>query len=151
MLYKQRFESEVLNMAEFKDILQYLREKSGMSQRELAAKLNLSSAAVSNYEKGVRVPDLQTLNLLADIFGVSLGFLTGKENNAEINRINWDMAVNPNKYQSETETEIAIAKYDRDDFIIEMVKTTANFSREQMQRVLEYAKGLQLLSEKEKR
>lgn len=151
MLYKQRFESEVLNMAEFKDILQYLREKSGMSQRELAAKLNLSSAAVSNYEKGVRVPDLQTLNLLADIFGVSLGFLTGKENNAETNRINWDMAVNPNKYQSETETEIAIAKYDRDDFIIEMVKSTANFSREQMQRVLEYAKGLQLLSEKEKR
>ena len=138
-------------MAEFKDILQYLREKAGMSQRELAAKLNLSSAAVSNYEKGVRVPDLQTLNLLADIFGVSLGFLTGKENNAEINRINWDMAANPNKYQSETETEIAIAKYDRDDFIIEMVKTTASFSREQMQRVLEYAKGLQLLSEKEKR
>ena len=138
-------------MAEFKDILQYLREKAGMSQRELAAKLNLSSAAVSNYEKGVRVPDLQTLNLLADIFGVSLGFLTGKENNAETSRINWDMAINPNKYQSETETEIAIAKYDRDDFIIEMVKTTANFSREQMQRVLEYAKGLQLLSEKEKR
>lgn len=138
-------------MAEFKDILQYLREKSGMSQRELAAKLNLSSAAVSNYEKGVRVPDIQTLNLLADIFGVSLGFLTGKENNAETNRINWDMAINPNKYQSETETEIAIAKYDRDDFIIEMVKTTASFSREQMQRVLEYAKGLQLLSEKEKR
>lgn len=138
------------NMAEFKDILSYLRRKNNMSQTELARKLNLSSAAVSNYEKGVRMPDVQTLGILAEIFGVSMEFLTGKEDGSEIKKIGWDMALHPDEYVSEKETEISIALSDRNDFIVEMIRETADFDADQMRRVIEYAKALRVLMESQK-
>ncbi len=49
-----------------------LREKSGMTQTELAERLDLSKSVVSAYEKGIRNPSHKVLEQIADIFGVSL-------------------------------------------------------------------------------
>lgn len=49
-----------------------LRESSGMTQTELAEKIGVSKSVVSAYEKGIRNPSNKTLQLIADIFGVSL-------------------------------------------------------------------------------
>lgn len=49
-----------------------LREKSGMTQTELADKVGVSKSVVSAYEKGIRNPSNKTLELIADIFGVSM-------------------------------------------------------------------------------
>jgi len=49
-----------------------LREKSGMTQTELAERLELSKSVVSAYEKGIRNPSHKVLEQIADIFGVSL-------------------------------------------------------------------------------
>ena len=52
-----------------------LRRKSGLSQEELADKLDVSRQAVSKWETGSAVPTTETLVQLADFFGVSLDFL----------------------------------------------------------------------------
>lgn len=58
--------------------LKILREESKLSQLDLANKLNMSQQAVSAYEKETREPDIETINKLADFFGVSIDYLLGK-------------------------------------------------------------------------
>lgn len=52
--------------------LKCLREQRGMSQQELAEVLEISQAAVGNWENEHREPDLKTIIRLAQYFGVSL-------------------------------------------------------------------------------
>ena len=55
----------------FADNLKTLRKESGMFQRELAQKLNMTKNAVSGWEVGRNQPDYDTLLLICDIFDVS--------------------------------------------------------------------------------
>ena len=66
-------------MAEFKDMLKYFRERAGLSQSELAAKLGLSASTISMYEVGKRQPDFEKEELIADFFNVDLNTLRGKD------------------------------------------------------------------------
>lgn len=52
--------------------LKYLREKRGMSQKDLSTFLGLSQAAVGNWESGSRTPDIETIIKLAQFFDVTL-------------------------------------------------------------------------------
>jgi transcriptional regulator with XRE-family HTH domain len=52
-----------------------LRMSRHMTQDELAAKLGISRAALSHYEKGRREPDYETLIKIADLFQVSLDYI----------------------------------------------------------------------------
>lgn len=54
------------------------RNSLDLSQEELAQKLNVSKQTISNWENGNRIPDAQTLILLADIFDVSTDYLLGR-------------------------------------------------------------------------
>ena len=65
---------------EFGEFLAKLRKEKGYLQKEIAAYLNVTVATVSNYEKGVHTPDLNTLIKLADFYGVSLDYLVGRDN-----------------------------------------------------------------------
>lgn len=56
-------------------LLATLRKEKGVLQKEVATYLNVTVATVSNYEKGVHAPDLDTLILLADFFDVSTDYL----------------------------------------------------------------------------
>ena len=56
-----------------------LRKKKGLTQRQLAEKLNVSDKAVSRWENGIGYPEITQLPTLASIFGVAVDFLmTGK-------------------------------------------------------------------------
>lgn len=60
--------------------MKVFRLRLGLSQKELADKVDVSEASISNYETGKREPDFQTLCALADLFGCSLDVLIrGKE------------------------------------------------------------------------
>lgn len=59
-------------------ILQQLRTQKGIYQKELACYLKTSVGTVSNYERGVHEPDLETLVKLADYYNVSADFLLGR-------------------------------------------------------------------------
>ncbi len=49
-----------------------LRKSAGMTQADLAAKLNYSDKAVSKWERGEAIPDIETLRALAGLFGITV-------------------------------------------------------------------------------
>lgn len=56
-----------------------LRKELGLTQKELAEKLEVTDKAISRWETGKGLPDTSLLKSLAEIFGVSVGeLLSGK-------------------------------------------------------------------------
>ena len=56
-----------------------LREEAQLTQTELAKRIGNSQRNISNWETGASEPDLATVVQLADIFGVSLDELFGRD------------------------------------------------------------------------
>lgn len=65
-------------MADLKERLRELRKQSDLSQQDIADKMGVSKQTISQYERGVREPDLDNLLALCDIFNVSADYLLGK-------------------------------------------------------------------------
>ena len=64
-----------------------LRKANGLTQKELAEKLNVSDKAVSRWERDECYPDLTMIPALAEIFGVSCDeLLNGGRINSEERR-----------------------------------------------------------------
>lgn len=59
--------------------LKYLREQRGFNQIELSDALGMSRAAIGNWEKRLRIPDIETIIKLAQFFDVTLDDLILKE------------------------------------------------------------------------
>lgn len=69
---------------EFNGRLYELRKQKGMSQEELANRLNVTRQTVSKWEVGDSTPDMEKLVAISDLFGVSLDELVlGKEQAAQ--------------------------------------------------------------------
>lgn len=62
----------------FKLRLKELRRTEDYTQEELSSKLKISRSGLSAYERGVREPDLETLERIADYFNVDMDYLKGK-------------------------------------------------------------------------
>lgn len=62
-----------------KNIIKY-RKSLGLTQLELAEKLNYSDKTLSKWERGESIPDVITLKQLADLFGISVEVLLCEEN-----------------------------------------------------------------------
>ncbi len=58
--------------------LKYLREKNGLTQKDIATRLGVESAAISKYELDMREPNIEALKKLATIFNVSIDYLLGR-------------------------------------------------------------------------
>lgn len=54
------------------DSIVSIRKKHGLSQEQFAEKVNVSRKAVSNWERGVAVPDVATLDRIANLFETDL-------------------------------------------------------------------------------
>lgn len=63
----------------FNETLTRERKSRGLSQEDLAAKVNVSRQAISKWETGDAMPDLNNLLLLADALEISLDALCGRE------------------------------------------------------------------------
>ena len=59
------------------ETIRSLRRQRGLSQEELAEALDVSRQAISKWENGAAVPDLDKLQALASYFGITLDELTG--------------------------------------------------------------------------
>jgi transcriptional regulator with XRE-family HTH domain len=82
--------------------LNILRKTKGLSQEELAIRLNVVRQTISKWEKGLSVPDADMLIRIAEIFEISVSELLGSklDNNTDINivseqlsRINEQLAI----------------------------------------------------------
>ncbi len=63
---------------EFNRIITLLRKEKGVTQKEAAAKLGVSQALLSHYEKGIRECGLDFVVRLADYYDVSCDYLLGR-------------------------------------------------------------------------
>ena len=61
-----------------------LRRKNGMTQLELAEKLNYTDKAVSKWERGESIPDVAVLKTIADLFGVTVDYLLTAEHKTTV-------------------------------------------------------------------
>ncbi len=59
----------------FGETIKQLRIKKDLSQKDLAAMLDICNTTLSQYEKNKRAPKFETLLKLADILGVSTDYL----------------------------------------------------------------------------
>lgn len=57
-----------------------LRKKCGLSQEQLADKLDVSRQSVSKWESGISVPESEKLIAISNYFGVSLDYLMKEHN-----------------------------------------------------------------------
>jgi transcriptional regulator with XRE-family HTH domain len=53
-------------------IISTLRREKGMTQKEIADRLNITDKAVSKWERDLAYPDTQTIPKLAEILGISV-------------------------------------------------------------------------------
>lgn len=60
-----------------------LRTAHGLTQLELAEKLNYSDKAVSKWERGESIPDIAVLKEIADLFSVTVDYLICEEHTVE--------------------------------------------------------------------
>lgn len=62
---------------ETKNVILELRNKVGLSQEELANKVYVTRQAVSRWENGETIPNIETLKLLSKLFDVSINTILG--------------------------------------------------------------------------
>jgi transcriptional regulator with XRE-family HTH domain len=58
--------------------LRQLRKERNLSLKDIAAYLDVTVSTISNYEKDVYTPDLTTLRILGDFYGVSIDYMMGR-------------------------------------------------------------------------
>ncbi len=58
--------------------IQFLRKKQNLTQQDLADKLNYTAKAISKWERGDSIPELETLILIAKEFNVTLDYLVNE-------------------------------------------------------------------------
>ena len=61
----------------FNENLKLYRKEKGLSQEQLALKLNVVRQTISKWEKGLSIPDAELLTKLAEILEVSVSDLLG--------------------------------------------------------------------------
>ena len=74
-----------------------LRKKEGLSQEELAEKVNVSRQTVSKWESGQSSPEMDKLLILSHLFNISIDELVGKQKDEEKKKDNTPSKI---KYKS---------------------------------------------------
>ncbi len=67
--------------------IKQLRFKAGLTQEQLAEKLGIGAQSVSKWENAAAMPDITTLPILAEVFGVSIDDLFDITTEQRLNRI----------------------------------------------------------------
>ena len=72
---------EVISMDQVKtgELIRRLRTEQGLTQKELAGRINVSDKAVSKWERGNGCPDVSLLSALAAVFGTDIEVLLSGE------------------------------------------------------------------------
>jgi len=106
-----------------------LRKQKGLSQKEFAKFLKISPGNLCEWEKGRIEPSVDSLNIIANYFDVSIDYLVGRTDD----------------FGNIKKSDVEIDKTTQ-----ELLKILSTFNERQKERVLAYAEGV-LESEKEYR
>ena len=64
----------------FSERIKELRLENNWSLRNLAERIDVSPVAISRWERGIRLPNIENLKQLAVVFNVTTDYLVGLEN-----------------------------------------------------------------------
>lgn len=67
----------------FPSKLKRARENTGFTQRDIEKETGIKQPTLAGYETGRTQPDLETLGILADFYGVSVDWLLGTRGKPE--------------------------------------------------------------------
>ena len=82
------------NMDKFSYRLTVLLDEHNMTQTQLAKKIGTSNVTICRYLTGERVPRLDVVTKIADVFNVSLDYLLGLSNDENIQNSNENSDLN---------------------------------------------------------
>ncbi len=88
-----------------------LRKERGLTQEELAQRLNVTSQAVSKWESESGMPDISQIVPLASVFGVSTDVLFGLDNTTEMSEA-WAIVQSARAKEVYGQRETYLAAYD---------------------------------------
>ena len=98
-----------------------LRKKNGLSQEELAEKMQVSRQAVSKWESAQTIPDLEKILALSQLFGVTTDYLlkdeiedeefTDEADHVSVKRISLSLANEFLKWRKQASISIAVATF----------------------------------------
>lgn len=66
-------------MVDFSQRLKKLRTDKHLTQAQVAKRVGVTASMVSSYETDIRLPSYEVMMRLADLFGVSVDYLLGRE------------------------------------------------------------------------
>ena len=69
------------------EMISSLRKEKGMTQNELAEKMNVTDKAVSKWERNLSCPDVNSIPTLAEVLGITVEELLNAQTKKENNRI----------------------------------------------------------------
>lgn len=97
--------------------LRELREQYNYTQGEVADQINITKAALSNYERGERTPSVYVLMDLAGLYRVSLDYLVGRTSSKH-----WDLLV---ETHPDSDPSLLLIRAKKEiDAVINMIKTS---------------------------
>ncbi len=70
------------------------RKASGLTQAKLAELINYSGKSVSKWERGEGVPDIYTLTMISEIYGITVSELIGQKENKNNPKVKMSLAYN---------------------------------------------------------
>ena len=70
------------------EIISSLRKEKGMTQTDLAEKMNVTDKAVSKWERNLSCPDINSIPKLAEVLGTTVEELLNAQTKKEDNKIN---------------------------------------------------------------
>lgn len=65
----------------FASKLKQARNNTGFTQREIAKETKIPQSTLANWELGRTQPDIESIGILADFYGVSVDWLFGTKGN----------------------------------------------------------------------
>ena len=66
-------------MVDFSQRLKQLRKDKYLTQAQVADRIGVTSSMVSSYETDIRLPSYTVMLRIADLFGVSVDYLLGRQ------------------------------------------------------------------------
>lgn len=78
--------SDEVQANQISNMLKAFRKKKGLSVNALAKELGVSRNAVANWEAGVALPSMKSMNKLSDVMSESLGTIILAKRRSEIKK-----------------------------------------------------------------
>ncbi len=127
-----------------------LRAEKSVSQNELAKALGLTQQAISAYENGLREPDLETLQKIADFFDVSIDYLLGKSDIRNPEKIVQDKLTEKDKKDIAKDLEKMMNDLEHADGLMFYNEPIDDEDRELLKQALEFGLRMAKIKNKEK-